>query len=117
MLSPSLAFEVTFLTSDKQSAGTNHNCWLIFIDEAGNRSKEILIENKPKQKLFSRGETNTVKVVSAPLDTLKTLVVGHRYRKGATLKKSTDDERWHLHEVIVKDLDTEDKYVVSLTMV
>ena len=109
----SIAYEVTFMTSDKQGAGTNHNAWLIFTDETGDRSKEIIVENKPKQKLFSRGETNTVKVVSAPLKALKTLIVGHRYRKGATLKKSTSEERWHLHEVTVKDLQTEDRLVKS----
>ena len=107
-----VAYEVTIVTSDKQNAGTNHNCWLVFIDETGNRSKEILIENKPKQKFFSRGEANTIKAVAKPLGGLKTLIVGHRYRKGATLKKSADDERWHLHEVIVTDLETEDKYVM-----
>ena len=99
------------MTSDKLSAGTNHNAWLVFIDEEGNRSKEMIIENKTKNKLFSRGETNTVKVATAPLGTLKTLVVGHRYRKGATLKKASDDERWHLHELIVKNLHTEDRLV------
>ena len=106
-------YEVTFVTSDKQNAGTNLNTWLILIDESGNRSKEVLIENKPQQKLFSRGETNTVKVVSNPLGPLKALVVGHRYRKGATLKKAGGDERWHLHEAIVKNLETGDKYVVG----
>ena len=54
--------------------------------------------------------------MTTPLGPLKTAIVGHRYRKGATLKKSSDDEKWHLHEVIVKDLETEDKYVVWLIL-
>lgn len=87
--------------------------WLVLIGESEKRSKEILIENKPNKKLFSRGETNTVKIASSPIGPLKSLIVGHRHRKGATLKKSTDDERWHLHEVILKNLETEDKYEID----
>ena len=97
------------MTSDKQSAGTNHNAWIVLIDDKGNQSKEILIENKTKNKLFSRGETNTMKIVSKHLGSLKAIVIGHRFRKGATLKKSSEEERWHLHEVAVKNLDTEDR--------
>eukprot|EP00794_Sanderia_malayensis_P016965 gene16965-18674_t len=106
------SFEVTFVTSDKQSAGTNHNAWLMFIDDKGKRSKEIMVENKPKNRIFTRGDSNTVKVLSKPLSTLKSLMVGHRFRKGATLK-NTDDERWHLHQVLVKNLDTEDSYTFA----
>ncbi len=105
---------MTFVTSDKQGAGTNHNAWIVLIDDQGNRSKEILIENKPKNKIFSRSESSSVKVISKPLSALQSLVVGHRYRKGATLKKSSDDERWHLHEVLVKNMENENRLLFAI---
>ena len=79
-------------------------------DDKGNKSKEILIENKPpKIRLFSRGETDTVKIIAKPLGTLIKLTVGHRLRRGATQKRSLEEQKWHLHEVTVKNLDSEDR--------
>ena len=98
-------FELTFLTSDKQHAGTSQNAWVILEGEE-RKSQEYQIENNPKNKVLRRGQTDTFKFVTKNLGTLTHLTIGHRKREGSTVKGIGKDTGWFLHEVIVADLET-----------
>ena len=98
-------FELTFVTSDKQNAGTSQNAWVILEGEE-RKSQEYQIENNPKNKVLRRGQTDTFKFVTKHLGTLTHLTIGHRKREGSTVKGTGKDTGWFLHEVIVADLET-----------
>ena len=98
-------FELTFVTSDKQNAGTSQNAWVILEGEE-RKSQEYHIENNPKNKVLSRGQRDTFKFVTKHLGTLTHLTIGHRKREGSTVKGTGKDTGWFLHEVIVADLET-----------
>lgn len=101
-------YEVTITTSDKANAGTPHNAMLVFIDKDGKKSEELLAESSSKKKLFSRGQTDTIKFVTEPLSVLKTLIISLQKRKG--VKSEDDSLKWHLQKVSVKDIEADEEY-------
>ena len=80
---------------------------IILEDEEKKKSKEISIENNSKNKILRRGQTDIINVASTPLAALKYLVVGLQRRKGMDLKSEIETQKWHLQEVIIKDLESE----------
>lgn len=103
-------FELTFLTSDKQNAGTSQNAWVVLEGEE-RKSQEYQIENNAKNKVLRRGQTDTFKFVTKNLGILTHLTVGHRKKDGSTLKGTGKETGWFLHEVIVAEVETGAKYV------
>ena len=96
------------LTSDKQNAGTNQNASLVLVGEK-RKSQAYNIENSVKKKMLRRGQTDTVKVVTKPLGTLKEIIVSHYAKNGLDSKKSEKEQAWYLHEIIVKNTDNNEK--------
>ena len=96
------------LTSDKQNAGTNQNAWLVLVGEK-RKSQVYNIENSVKKKMLRRGHTDTVKFVTKPLGALNEIIVGHYAKMGLDSKKSEKDQAWYLHEVIVKNVENNEK--------
>lgn len=102
------AFELTFLTSDKQHAGTTQNAWIVLEGEE-RKSQEYHIENSPKNKVLRRGQTDSFKFVTKNLGSLTHVTVGHRRREGSVVKGTGKETGWFLHEVIVSELQTGEK--------
>ena len=98
---------MTISTAEETNAGTMHNASLVLIDEDGKRSQEVLLENSSKTKVFRRGQTDILKIVTKPLGPLKTLLVGHKRRDGVTVKS---DAKWFVHKVVVKDIEDDIRY-------
>ena len=95
-----VAFELTFLTSDKQNAGTTQNAWIVLEGEE-RKSQEYVIENSAKNKVLRRGQTDTFKFVTKRLGSLTHVTIGHRRREGSTVKGTGKETGWFLHELIV----------------
>ena len=76
------ALELTFLTSDKQHAGTTQNAWIVLEGEE-RRSQEYKIENSARNKVLRRGQTDTFKFVTKSLGSLTHVTIGHRKREGS----------------------------------
>ena len=95
-----IAFELTFLTSDKQNAGTTQNAWIVLEGEE-RKSQEYVIENSAKNKVLRRGQTDTFKFVTKRLGSLTHVTIGHRRREGSTVKGTGKETGWFLHELIV----------------
>lgn len=102
------AFELTFLTSDKQHAGTTQNAWIVLEGEE-RKSQEYQIENSPKNKVLRRGQTDSFKFVTKNLGSLTHVTVGHRRREGSTVKGTGKETGWFLHELIVTQLQSGEK--------
>lgn len=97
------ALELTFLTSDKQHAGTTQNAWIVLEGEE-RRSQEYKIENSARNKVLRRGQTDTFKFVTKSLGSLTHVKIGHRKREGSTVKSTGKETGWFLHELIVSDV-------------
>lgn len=107
-------YEVTFVVSDKPNAGTIHDVMLVLIDVNGKKSNEILIENNSKsKKILRRGQTDTVKIASKPLGELKSVVIALQRRKATAVKNEEGTNKFHLHELIVKDLEEDTSYAYT----
>ena len=102
------AFELTFLTSDKQHAGTTQNAWIVLEGEE-RKSQEYHIGNSPKNKVLRRGQTDSFKFETKNLGSLTHVTVGHRRREGAMVKGTGKETGWFLHEVIATELQTGEK--------
>ena len=102
------AFELAFLTSDKQQAGTTQNAWIVLEGEE-RKSQEYQIENSAKNKVLRRGQTDTFKFVTKNLGSLTHVTVGHRKREGTTVKGTGKETGWFLHEVIATQIQTGEK--------
>lgn len=102
--------ELTFLTSDKQHAGTTQNAWIVLEGEE-RRSQEYKIENSARNKVLRRGQTDTFKFVTKSLGSLTHVIIGHRKREGSTVKSTGKETGWFLHELIVSDVQKGVKYV------
>jgi len=98
-------FELTFLTSDKQHAGTTQNAWIVLEGEE-RKSQEYQIENSPKNKVLRRGQTDSLKFVTKNLGSLTHVTVGHRRREGSIVKGTGKETGWFLHELIVTHLES-----------
>lgn len=100
------------MVSDKPNAGTIHDVMLVLIDVNGKKSNEILIENNSKsKKILRRGQTDTVKIASKPLGELKSVVIALQRRKATAVKNEEGTNKFHIHELIVKDLEEDTRYV------
>ena len=102
------AYEVTFLTSDKQHAGTTQNAWIVLHGEE-KKSPEYVIENSVKNKVLRRGQADAFKFVTKSLGPLTHITVGHRKKEGATVKGTGKETGWFVHEVNVSDTGTGEK--------
>lgn len=102
------AFELTFLTSDKQHAGTTQNAWIVLEGEE-RKSQEYHIGNSPKNKVLRRGQTDSFKFETKILGSLTHVTVGHRRREGSMVKGTGEETGWFLHEVIATELQTGEK--------
>lgn len=103
-------FELTFLTSDKQNAGTTQNAWIVLEGEE-RKSQEYPIENSAKNKVLRRGQTDTFKFATRSLGNLTHVTLGHRRRQGSVVKGTGKETGWFLHELIVTNPETGEKYV------
>ena len=102
------AFELTFLTSDKQHAGTTQNAWIV-LEGDERKSQEYQIENSAKNKVLRRGQTDTLKFVTKNLGSLTHVTIGHRKREGSTVKGTGKETGWFLHELLVSNAQTGEK--------
>ena len=103
-----VAFELTFLTSDKQNAGTTQNAWIVLEGEE-RKYQEYSVENSAKNKVLRRGQTYTFKFAIKSLRNLTHVTLGHRRRQGSVVKGTGKETGWFLHEVIVTNPETGEK--------
>ena len=95
-----VAFELTFLTSDKQNAGTTENAWIVLEGEE-RKYQEYSVENSAKNKVLCRGQTDTFEFANKILGNLTHVTLEHRRRQGSVVKETGKETGWFLHQVIV----------------
>ena len=100
-----VAFELTFLTSDKQNAGTTQNAWIVLEGEE-RKYQEYSIENSAKNNFLCRGQTDTFKFATKILENLTHVTLGHQRRQGSVVKGTGKETGWFLHQVFVTKPET-----------
>ena len=95
-----VAFELTFLTSDKKNAGTTQNAWIVLEGEE-RKYQEYSAENSAKNKVLCRGQTDTFEFANKILGNLTHVTLEHRRRQGSVVKVTGKETGWFLHQVIV----------------
>ena len=73
---------------------------LILVDKNNKKSDELIIQNSAKKKVLRSGQSDTVRFVAKPLDSLTSIFVCLVERKNA----SESSNKWHLNRVVVKDV-------------
>ena len=95
-----VAFELTFLTSDKKNAGTTQNAWIVLEGEE-RKYQEYSVANSAKNKVLCRGQTDTFEFANKILGNLTHVTLEHRRRQGSVVKETGKETGWFLHQVIV----------------
>ena len=95
-----VAFELTFLTSDKKNAGTTQNAWIVLEGEE-RKYQEYSVENSAKNKVLCIGQTDTFEFANKILGNLTHVTLEHRRRQGSVVKETGKETGWFLHQVIV----------------
>ncbi|XP_062503862.1 lipoxygenase homology domain-containing protein 1-like isoform X2 [Corticium candelabrum] len=107
-------YEITVTTSDKKGSGTAYDMGLVIVGEKG-RSKEFQTKNRiGNQRLLQCAQTDVFKFVSPPLGRLSELEVRLFNKDGNTIQPEEEESRdssWHLHEIVVRDVKADDKYL------
>ena len=80
-----VAFELTFLASDKQNAGTTQNAWIVLEGEE-RKYQEYSIENSAKNNFLCRGQTDTFKFATKILENLTHVTLGHQRQNKQTIQ-------------------------------
>ncbi|XP_050409617.1 lipoxygenase homology domain-containing protein 1 [Patella vulgata] len=106
-----ITYDIEISTTDKRDGGTMHNAWMI-LEGTKRKSKTLMFENSPQNKILRRGNTDHIKKDCLNLGKLKTCTLGAVEREDRPIEDASGKAaEWHCHEVIVTDTSTGDRYI------
>ncbi|XP_068166911.1 lipoxygenase homology domain-containing protein 1 [Antennarius striatus] len=103
-LSDKTKYEIATTTANTEDASTTENVWIV-LEGRKARSKEFVLENKKKK--FLSGSTDTFEFSSKHVGEIAGICIGHITKDG---KKVKNDAFWHVMEVVVTEMELENKY-------
>ncbi|XP_066103488.1 lipoxygenase homology domain-containing protein 1 isoform X2 [Saccopteryx bilineata] len=86
---------------------TRENVWLI-LEGRKNRSKEFLVENSGRQRVFRKGTTDTFEFDSVYLGDIAAICVGHLAREDRFIPKR--ELVWHIKTVTITEMEYSNVY-------